>query len=594
LSGSAISLVFMMRAHSDRFCDLALDILNQAASIFNMKQLFLFLVCFFALMASLNFVFCETAFALVEPDWSEGFVVPAGGRSNPYQLSAQEFEASRERGRLHALVYPVAVTGMLPPYRPVLNFLESQNPNPLYNLLQNLFRSFTEIKNFNSLLEWVGLHEYPKEDAIGIYKVPYPEGKRPNYYMGLSLIEKNHTTGFTLSCAACHSASLFGKSILGLTNRFPRANRLFFKAKQASAFADINIFQISTAADPSDTALMSETLENLKSVTTKLPQQLGLDTSLSQVSLSLNRRALGPWAEKDLFSQNHPRPDALDNDIADSKPAVWWNLKYKNRWLSDGSVVSGNPVFTNLLWNEIGRGVDLQVLDQWFKENSQVVQDLVTAVFSSEAPAITDFFDINAIDLGSAKRGETLYIQSCQKCHGEYLKDWDSAQAASIENIKTVQVFYRNKTAVVDVQTDPHRARGMKSLEKLNQLEISKNNKTLIRAQNAYVPPPLVGIWARWPYFHNNSIPSLCALLSTEKKRPRKYFAREALDQQKDFDLNCNGYPEKSEGTGSIEFDTSREGLSNLGHDQGILSDGEVERFSPQDKKDLISFLQTL
>jgi len=39
--------------------------------------------------------------------------------------------------------------------------------------------------------------------------------------------------------------------------------------------------------------------------------------------------------------------------VADSKPAVWWGLKYKNRWLSDGSVVSGNPIFTNIIWNEL-------------------------------------------------------------------------------------------------------------------------------------------------------------------------------------------------------------------------------------------------
>ncbi len=259
--------------------------------------------------------------------------------------------------------------------------------------------------------------------------------------------------------------------------------------------------------------------------------------------------------------------------------------------------MSGNPIFTNLLWNEIGRGADLHVLDGWLKENSLVIQDLVTAVFSSEPPLITDFFDVSQIDLSSAKRGQKLFQESCQRCHGEYVKSWDQATVATVENIKTQQVIYRSKTPVVDVGTDSHRRLGMRSLETLNQLEISKENNTLIRSQKGYVPPPLVGIWARWPYFHNNSVPSLCALLTSGPQRPKIFYAREAIHPKTDFDFACNGYPvqtAQSAKPDDLAFDTSREGLSNLGHDQDIFIDGTVERLTPQDKKDLISFLQTL
>ncbi len=47
---------------------------------------------------------------------------------------------------------------------------------------------------------------------------------------------------------------------------------------------------------------------------------------------------------------------------------------------------------------------------------------------------------------------------------------------------------------VINVGTDPMRRLGMVSLERLNDLEISKQNGTLIRSQGGYVPPPLVGI----------------------------------------------------------------------------------------------------
>ena len=78
-------------------------------------------------------------------------------------------------------------------------------------------------------------------------------------------------------------------------------------------------------------------------------------------------------------------------------------LKYKTRWLSDGSIVSGNPIFTNFLWNEIGRGVDLQELEQWLKNNKKIVMELTTAVFATESPRWTDFFHADTINIVKAK-----------------------------------------------------------------------------------------------------------------------------------------------------------------------------------------------
>ncbi len=532
------------------------------------------------------------------PDWSEGFSVPPGGRSNPYNLPPEEFQASRERGRRAAISYPVSVTGILLPYAPIYNFLEKQSPNLLFELMQFLFKSFTEIKDFNSFLSWTGLHPYPSQSDSGIYSVPYPAEGRPEYLMGLSFIDHNNTKGFTIGCAACHSSHLFGKTVLGLTNRFPRANRLFFKAKQAAPYANMQIFKDSTGATEAETAMMYKTLLNLNAIESKIPQQLGLDTSLAQVAIALNHRIENAWADKDPAIEAHPRPDVLDTQIADSKPAVWWNLKYKNRWLLDGSIVSGNPIFTNILWNELGRGADMHELDQWLNENALVIQDLVTAVFSTEPPRITDFFDAGKVNLESAKRGETLFNQNCKDCHGQYFKAWsENSNLKLVDLLKTTHVVYHARTPVAKVGTDPHRARGMKSLEKLNNLEISQKHQTLIRAQEGYVPPPLDGIWARWPYLHNASIPSLCALLTPGPKRPKIFYARDAKDPNSDFDFACNGYPVRENLTAEeklYQYDTTREGLSNLGHDEGILIENGREKFSTQDKKDLIQFLQTL
>lgn len=553
-----------------------------------------------ALLTTLSFSLTAQASL---PDWSQGAVVPAGGRENIYQWPEHDFEFYKNRGKIHTQVYPVTVTGMLPPYQPIKRMIEEQTHNPFKKWLQNIIQGLSGYKSFNDVLKNLGLHPYPRETDEGVYAVPYPDNIRPETLMGFGVIERNGAQGFTFSCAACHSANLFGKTVLGMTNRFPRANEFFIKAKKVMSISDPLIFQAYTGATVAERQLLEEAQYHLRSVGLKKPIALGLDTSLAQVSLSLNRRSKDPYASYSEWYATFPRHDAfLDNNPADSKPAVWWNLKYKNRWLSDGSVLSGNPIFTNLIWNEIGRGADLHKLEKWLTENNQIIDELTTAVFSSQAPLITDFIPAEKIDIGRAKAGEILFNNNCAKCHGHYDKAWSLPESETLplkEQLKTVQVRYKEKTPVIDVGTDPFRRLGMKSLEQLNDLAISKKNGIVIKAQDGYVPPPLVGIWARWPYFHNNSVPNLCALLTPAPKRPVVYFSGEANNPETDFDLECNGYPlgaktPEAWKTRAHLFDTRRPGMSNAGHDQKIFIKDGKEILSAEDKKNLIVFLQTL
>jgi hypothetical protein len=242
------------------------------------------------------------------------------------------------RGKIHTQIYPVEVTGMLPPYPPLLK-------------LMNHFG----IRALDDIFAWVGLNPYPAEDATGVYAVPYPVGRRPDTRMGLGFIETADGKGFSLSCAECHSANLFGKTVLGMTNRFPRANEVFLAAIHGVPLISDSMLRGAHATE-GEVRMFERMKENLKSVAAKKPAVFGLDTSLAQVALSLAKRNLDAYATRNDEIAAHPRPDPLDTAVADSKPAVWWNLKFKNRWLSDGSVVSGSPILTNILWNEIGRG----------------------------------------------------------------------------------------------------------------------------------------------------------------------------------------------------------------------------------------------
>ncbi len=547
---------------------------------------------------SLALLATSPTWAASTPDWSAETPVPLEGNSNRYELPLDELAQSIHEGKLHAQVYPVEITGVLPPYKPFEAAMNGESENPLSQILHSLSGAFAKIRNIEDALDWLGLHPYPALSDTGVYQFPVPEGSKiPARRVGFGTIETADGVGFSISCAACHSSRLFGKTVLGMTNRFVKANELFVLAKKGVSLVTPHLLSSLTGATLGEQRLYNQVRKNLKFVGAKIPVALGLDTSLAQVSLSLDRRSPDPYAEKDPRFSAHLRPDMLTASIADSKPAVWWNVKYKNRWLSDGSVISGNPIYTNILWNELGRGTDLHELESWIERNQNVIRELTSAVFSTEAPRFTDFFPAERFNIESAKRGEKIYIQRCARCHGHYDKVWNQDFAKSlplVDQLRTWRVRYHEQTPVVDVGTDPGRRLGMEPLERLNDLAISKKIGVVIQKQDGYVPPPLVGIWARWPYFHNNSAPSLCAVLTRREMRPPTYSAVEAEDPQRDFDADCNGYPRRPQGKVRSVFDTSLPGMRNTGHDEKIfLKDGK-ELLTRENKEDLIRFLQTL
>src|SRR5690606_11302303 len=138
---------------------------------------------------------------------------------------------------------------------------------------------------------------------------------------------------------------------------------------------------------------------------------------------------------------------------------------------------------------------------------------------------------------------EKVFTQTCKECHGEYVKNWSLPEASSMGKawqIKTAEVRYHDQTPVKKVGTDPQRAEGMKHFaDGLNELAISKMMKTVVEPQDGYVPPPLVGVFMRYPYFHNNAVPNLCALFTAPEKRPKTFYQGPAKNIETDFDFDC-------------------------------------------------------
>jgi mono/diheme cytochrome c family protein len=540
-----------------------------------------------------------------EPDWSRSVILEKGeNRENIYNLSDEEFSEVTQNGFKHAVSYPISVTGLLIPYQPLINFFEGKDQTWFQRILSKVGSTVTGVDSEEKMYQWLGLNPYNDETVQGIYNIPRPDNFMPGHYMGASIIDTPHGKGLSFSCATCHTANLFGTSVMGLTNKVSQANRLFVMAKKFMPLVSDKMFQKFTHATDEETKLFRKTKKNLGSVGAVRPQTLGMDTSLPQVALSLARRNKDEFATKNRVRELFPRHNPLERVVADSKPLPWWNLKYKTRWLADGSIVAGNPIYTNFLWNEIGRGTDLKELMKWLEDNQQTVKELTAAAFATKPPHWLDFFPVESLDLEQAKRGQVIFNKSCKKCHGEYVKAWDMDEAQDMaleDKFKTLKTIYHKKTPVKNVGTDPMRYEGIKYFaEALNNLAISKYMKTVVQPQKGYVPPPLDGIWARWPYFHNNSIPTLCELMKPPKKRVKSFYQIPAESKTDDFDMECVGFPlgkniPKHRKNKDAFYNTRKSGMSNSGHYQRIFTDGKGnERYTEEQKKDLLMFLKTL
>ena len=96
--------------------------------------------------------------------------------------------------------------------------------------------------------------------------------------------------------------------------------------------------------------------------------------------------------------------------------------------------------------------------------------------------------------------------------------------------------------------------------------------------------PPLDGIWARAPYLHNGSVPSLSDLLTPSAERPRSFVrGYDVYDQVK---IGFISDTADAQGAGWI-YDTSLPGNSAKGHEFGTDLAGP-------DRSALLEFMKTL
>lgn len=221
--------------------------------------------------------------------------------------------------------------------------------------------------------------------------------------------------------------------------------------------------------------------------------------------------------------------------------------------------------------------------------DSSVPQELSSPAF----PA-----DLGSLDEGEKQKGKDLFEAKCAHCHGTYSNGQLVKRPACMERPDSPPEGAPNGQVLEDdpnwlgcgkavaIGTDSCRARAIDPtfVLKLNALGATLNvwPDRSFRSTAGYVCPPLDGIWARAPYLHNGSVPTLDALLGPLKDRPKTFWRGNPT-----YDVKKGGFvSERAADRTLFEFDTQFPGNSATGHDQIVEDEDE--------RKALIVYLLSL
>jgi len=392
-----------------------------------------------------------------------------------------------------------------------------------------------------------GVAEKPKDydaafrERYGLHTAPYPNGKYP---MGLRPAEYLIVKGLGIDCMTCHGGSIFGKSYVGLGNTSLDIHSLFEELSAVSGNPLKNPFQFSHARGTSEAGAFAVYLLGMRN---------------PDLTINPKFRDLG-----------------LHDDGIEDVPA-WWLLKKKTTMYYVGSTDARSVrSIMQFMMHPLSTPQDFIGAEPAFRDIQQYLLSL-------EPPKYP-----YSVDTSKAKAGRDLFNENCAKCHGTYGdKPTYPNKIIPLEQIGTDRKRFDNI--------------GSKFGDAYNASWFSQESGGRwfrpgmpVKATLGYQAPPLDGIWATAPYFHNGSVPTLEGVLNS-KVRP-KVFTRSFHMGEEDYDRERVGWkvtevPPPSPKLPGIErrkiYDTTQPGRGNGGHTFG-------DDLTPEERRAVIEFLKTL
>lgn len=375
-------------------------------------------------------------------------------------------------------------------------------------------------------------------DQYGLHEAPFPNGRYP---MGMRLGRNLFGgQGLTVDCMLCHGGSIFGKSMIGLGNASLDIQAFYEDFGAASGGGGKTPFVFGNMRGTSEAGAMAVYLFGFR--------------------------------EPDLKLHLPPHDLGLPLNLCEDVPA-WWHLRKKKTMYHTGTsdARSVRSIMQFMMTPDNG--------PKTFAKEEPVFRDIQAFLKSLEAPKYPF-----PVDTELAHRGEKLFTNHCARCHGTY----------------GAEPTYPNRVVPLEeIGTDPNRLRNFtrQTGEFYNKSWFAQETGTgyLVTEPKGYQAPPLDGVWATAPYFHNGSVPTLADVLDSTR-RP-KIYTRSFRTGVEDYDREKVGWKVevlKSAPAADLPkrvrhrvYDTNRPGLGNGGHTFG-------DRLSVPDRRALIEYLKTL
>jgi hypothetical protein len=275
--------------------------------------------------------------------------------------------------------------------------------------------------------------------------------------------------------------------------------------------------------------------------------------------------ALGARRDSDLNVLAVPKAVDLVHHDCDAPP--FWNVRRKKTLYADGFAAKGHRPLLQFVMLPVNTR---ERMEGW----EAGAKDLLAWIDSLEPPKYP-----HAIDEARAARGRVAFERVCSRCHGTY---GDGSE-------------FPDKIVPIDeIGTD--RAR-FDSLSREYRLFMAtswfgREHADAYRPDTeGYVAPPLNGVWASAPYFHNGSVPTLAEVL-TPDERPAVWKRTVRGYDEERIGLEVERFETLPESVTRADekrtyFDTRKFGKSAAGHSY-------PSQLSAEERRDVLEYLKTL
>jgi mono/diheme cytochrome c family protein len=351
------------------------------------------------------------------------------------------------------------------------------------------------------------------------------------------------------NCLTCHAAELQGELVIGLG------------AHSSDFTHDVGMIALASRSlvddDPNERAEWQRWATRVRAVAPHIRMHTIGPTPADNLAAVL-------FAHRDprtLAWQRRPRL-VIPRDVVPVDVPAWWLLRHRNAMFHTGSgrgdharlMMSASMLCTDTV-------AEARAIDERFA-------DVRAYILSLRAPRHPD-----VIDAALAVRGRAVYERTCAACHGRYEGG--------------VLVYPNRVIPLSEIGTDARLAEGAGYFSAPYRGWFASSfwgERARLVPTGGYVAPPLDGVWATAPYFHNGSVPTIEAVLDS-RARPR-YWTRSFRSTDYDPDALGWRYRELAHGKSGAAtayealriYDTTEAGYGNGGHTYGDALDDEERR----------------